>query len=278
MQAHAMLTTQEAARLVGVSVSTLKRWADDGLVPIIRTPGGHRRIERHALDHFIAELSHEADEGWLETLLTGNAFLIEAAVLSARARLGDYASVTDEIARSLVAMGDAWERGEIAIADEHRATESLSRVVAKVGAGLPVAPSAPVCVLAAIDDEEHTLGLALAELAARESGLDTVWLGRRTPVAEIERIVRDDSLDVAVVAVSASSVQTGAAARRRLAKVADRLARACARRGAALALGGRGGWPDRAQGAERIESFRAFAERIADWRADVAGARRRATG
>lgn len=39
------LTTSEAAALVGVSVPTIRMWADSGRVPCHRTPGGHRRFE-----------------------------------------------------------------------------------------------------------------------------------------------------------------------------------------------------------------------------------------
>ncbi len=34
----------EAAAIAGVSVSTLRRWADEGRLPSFRTPGGHRRF------------------------------------------------------------------------------------------------------------------------------------------------------------------------------------------------------------------------------------------
>src|SRR5947209_20567617 len=43
----------EAAALTGLSVSTLRRWADEGRLPSYRTQGGHRRFRvedlRHAL-------------------------------------------------------------------------------------------------------------------------------------------------------------------------------------------------------------------------------------
>jgi len=34
-----------AAAIAGVSVSTLRRWADEGRLPSFRTPGGHRRFK-----------------------------------------------------------------------------------------------------------------------------------------------------------------------------------------------------------------------------------------
>ena len=39
------MTASEAAALVGVSVATIRGWADAGLIPAHRTIGGHRRFE-----------------------------------------------------------------------------------------------------------------------------------------------------------------------------------------------------------------------------------------
>lgn len=39
----------EASRLLGISPGTLRRWADEGRVPVFTTPGGHRRFPRQAL-------------------------------------------------------------------------------------------------------------------------------------------------------------------------------------------------------------------------------------
>lgn len=40
----AALGLSEAAAMAGVSISTLRRWADEGRIPSFRTPGGHRRF------------------------------------------------------------------------------------------------------------------------------------------------------------------------------------------------------------------------------------------
>ncbi len=47
-----LMTPAEVARLFRVSVTTVTKWARSGLLPSVRTLGGHRRFERRdVLDH-----------------------------------------------------------------------------------------------------------------------------------------------------------------------------------------------------------------------------------
>ena len=50
------LTTSEAARYLGVSLSTIRRWTDMGHLKAYRTPGGQRRFSREQLDEFLTSL------------------------------------------------------------------------------------------------------------------------------------------------------------------------------------------------------------------------------
>jgi excisionase family DNA binding protein len=47
------LTLGEAARFLGVDVTTLRGWADAGKVPAFRTPGGHRRFDPAHLEALV---------------------------------------------------------------------------------------------------------------------------------------------------------------------------------------------------------------------------------
>lgn len=47
------LTTSQAARHLGVSLSTIRRWSDLGYLQGYRTPGGQRRFSVDQLDSFI---------------------------------------------------------------------------------------------------------------------------------------------------------------------------------------------------------------------------------
>ena len=48
----------EACRLLGVSPSTVRRWADTGMVRTFVTPGGHRRFSRAGLESLLPRPAH----------------------------------------------------------------------------------------------------------------------------------------------------------------------------------------------------------------------------
>ena len=50
------LTTSQAARHLGVSLSTIRRWSDLGYLQGYRTPGGQRRFSPAQLDAFVSSL------------------------------------------------------------------------------------------------------------------------------------------------------------------------------------------------------------------------------
>ena len=56
----------EAARVLAVHPNTLRKWADEGLVPHIKLPSGYRRFSRTELERFQRSLQvgdEEDEEG-----------------------------------------------------------------------------------------------------------------------------------------------------------------------------------------------------------------------
>ena len=49
------LTTREAARLLGIAVSTAQKWIENGVLPAWKTPGGHRRVRLSAVSALLRE-------------------------------------------------------------------------------------------------------------------------------------------------------------------------------------------------------------------------------
>lgn len=51
-----VFTSSQAARYLGVSLATVRRWADAGHLSCYRTPGDQRRFSRQQLDEFLSSL------------------------------------------------------------------------------------------------------------------------------------------------------------------------------------------------------------------------------
>ena len=98
------LTTSEAARHLGVSLSTIRRWSDLGYLRGYRTPGGQRRFSIEQLDEFIESLQSggpmrraaepEIDE---PTFTADTAFRVERATPAA-AELSELAAQAPDLA------------------------------------------------------------------------------------------------------------------------------------------------------------------------------------
>lgn len=50
------LSVSQVADRLGVSIGTVRRWADDGYLDGFRTPGGQRRFNSEQVDTFVASL------------------------------------------------------------------------------------------------------------------------------------------------------------------------------------------------------------------------------
>jgi len=58
-----ILTTREAAQLLGVAVSTIQIWMESGALPAWKTPGGHRRVRLSAVRQLQAQQRDGAATG-----------------------------------------------------------------------------------------------------------------------------------------------------------------------------------------------------------------------
>ena len=254
-----MLTTTEAAEAGAVAPSTIKRWADQGILPFSRTAGGHRRFERFAIERLLREQTVSVSSGdpaataWVRCLAGARRHEIDGRLLEAKARLGSWWRVADELALALAEMGNQWEYGRLTVADEHVASDALARALARVGDALPIRLDGPKCLLACAGEDEHTLGLSLAELCLRELCWTPLWLGRRTPVDEVVRLVRGGQVVMVVLSASAH-LRDEEALRATTAEVGE----ACKESGVSLLLGGQGAWPAQRSFGVRVTSFAAF--------------------
>jgi excisionase family DNA binding protein len=235
-----LVSAGEAARRLGVAPITIQRWVDSGVLNAERTPGGHRRIYVTELRRLIAESRPKELSGpladWLNVLRSGDPIRVKSALLTAKDKHGNWASVADEVASAIAELGREWEAGRCHIFEEHAATETLRRGLALCTAELRLAPDAPRAVLFAVEGERHTLGLLLAELVLADEGWRCVWLGEALPSEELQPLTEGVSPDLLIVSASSCApAKTVQRYQRELMRTANK-------NGIALALAGGGPW------------------------------------
>lgn len=86
----------------------------------------------------------------------------------------------------LLALGDAWQRGELRVYEEHFASERVREFLTRQWRGLSGgARTARALVLATPPGELHVLGLHMAAWVVALAGVRVVFLGASTPMAEL---------------------------------------------------------------------------------------------
>lgn len=138
------------------------------------------------------------------------------------------------ITPALRAVGDLWAAGELSVAEEHLATEIALRVVALEREVYRVARRRPavLVLLAAVEGEQHVVGLRMAGSLLEHAGYEVVQLGPSVPVSDLAAMVRRRA--PAVVGLSTTMPSTGAQLAEAVAALGE------ARPATAIVVGGTG--------------------------------------
>lgn len=257
------LTSREAARLLGVSEASVKRWADSGLLPTVKTGGGHRRFRPEDVAVFRRERLHETGrpaartlaesrdtrEGKLggaakrkaagqlyDSLLAGRGE--EAAAILIKLHLGGsrIAELADLVlCPAMRRVGDLWYRGEISVAKEHVASRAALEALAALRASLhPDETHGKMAVCCAVEEDFHELPVHLAALTLEAHGWEVVNLGTSTPFFALSEAV--ERFTPRLVCVAATILDGLDRAAREYAE----LGTTARRFGASIVLGGAG--------------------------------------
>jgi excisionase family DNA binding protein len=183
---------QEAADRLGVHYMTVYRYVRTGRLPAVKA-AGEWLVERAAVDRLRAGQRGRARMGtprraWarsrmLGRLLAGDevgAWLVVEAALASGAEPAEVH--LELLVPALQAVGDGWERGEITVADEHRASAVARRIIGRLGPRFtrPGRKRGTV-VLGAVAGERHEIPGAIVADHLRAAGFEVVELGADTP-------------------------------------------------------------------------------------------------
>ena len=251
-----LLSTVDVGKLAGVGPTAVKRWADQGVLPCVKTAGGHRRFERREVQKFLEATRGSSAASFVDLLLQTDGLGVEARLLTERSRLGSWLAVVEMLGGALAELGQRWRAGRVTILQEHLASERLARALARISDAMPLQPGAPRCILACAEGDRHALGLSLVEVALREAGWATLWAGQDTPASDLAEVAQAGGAEM--IAVSASSATTDAEGLRRQAEL---IGEACAKAGVTLGLGGGGAWPEAPTHGHRFRAIGPFVAR-----------------
>jgi methylmalonyl-CoA mutase cobalamin-binding subunit len=100
------------------------------------------------------------------------------------------------------AVGEAWMSGEVEVFEEHLYTEQVQALLRQAIATLPADAGAPRILLTTLPEEQHGLGLLMAEALLALDGAACVSLGTQTPLFDIALAARSQQADVVALSLS----------------------------------------------------------------------------
>jgi excisionase family DNA binding protein len=227
-----VLSTADVARLFNVTETTVKRWADEGTLKCQKTPGGHRKFPMRYVVEFSTEHHYEPVGALTLTGDDAMAWTIETAVLRR-----DYAVLQKVFVEKALSpdqtdlfhyfsylyqhhiqlwemydlilmpgmgeIGERWQRGEITIGHEHRASYEVLDALARLQGQVHIRErSGHSVVCACVEEELHEIGLRAASYLFESEGWKVHYLGARTPVQSLIAVARELRPDAVCISVT----------------------------------------------------------------------------
>ena len=196
-------TTSAVADALGVSVSTVKRWVDEGILPAYRTVGGHRRLRGEhvisavrdrllpyrnlsALDPLIRPTPvSRLNRQFIRALQQGDGSRVRQLLLEVHRSGMSFASMADEvIAPVMTEVGHGWQSGRLDVFEEHRATQLCQAALYELKSQSSAAQTRrnPLALGGGPKGDPYVIANLLAELVLLETGWNVVNLGPNTPM------------------------------------------------------------------------------------------------
>lgn len=204
-----LVSPKQVARAIGVSESSLKRWCDRGLIPTIRTAGGHRKLPVNAVLQFLkssgrqlvepdvlglpATVGHgegtlrRAKERLRKSLVEGDELACRQIVFDLYLANNPLSVICDDvIAEAFHEIGELWDCGAVEVYEERMSCEICLRILHELRNAIPpVKPDGPVAIGGTLDGDLYTLQTTMAELVLRNQGWNATSLGNSLPFATL---------------------------------------------------------------------------------------------
>lgn len=146
-------------------------------------------------------------EEWLRGLKDNRTEVLRRSLEDHLLRHGLASTIEDFISPTSMAVGQAWLLGELSVFQEHLHTEIVQSVLREALAVLDKqtvpAPHAPRVLLTTLPDEQHAMGLLMAECFLALERCERFPLGACTPLTDVVNAARQLKVDVVALSFSA---------------------------------------------------------------------------
>jgi len=219
-----LLSVSSVARRLGVAPATLRTWARRyGIGPSSHEAGSHRKycpedlakltVMRRLISAGVApadaaeqaknhegevimeeftSLCRECDET-IDAIYNAadslDSLFVETMLRNEIAENGIISAWQEVFVPVLIQVGSAWEKSGKGVEVEHMLTEILKRVLRESSSDIVVPLNARPVLLASVGEELHSLALHALAAALAERGIETHFLGARTPVEALSSMV-----------------------------------------------------------------------------------------
>jgi MerR family transcriptional regulator, light-induced transcriptional regulator len=220
-----LLSPKQVARAIGVSESSLKRWCDQGLIPTVRTAGGHRRLPISGVLNYLRSSKQElvapqllglpatsgktgrvVDRGRDQlsvALLAGDEGLCRQIVFDLWLAGQSLSTLCDQaIAAAFTDIGDQWACHEADVYQERRACEVMLRLLHEIRMGLPPGDPQWKAIGGTIEGDQYTLPTTMVEAILQDAGWESRSLGSSLPFASLATAIRETRPRLIWVSVS----------------------------------------------------------------------------
>jgi excisionase family DNA binding protein len=273
------LSPRQFAAAIGVSESSIRRWADCGRIKISRTAGGHRKIAREEAIRFVHENSANVVRPDLleisepkhrrqrveafamqfdqvaEVLENGDAELFFGLITGMYVNGVSAAEICDGVLRhAMHRIGQRWPDDDRGILIEHRATsiclDGLNRLRSSF---VKPASKRVVATGGAPGNDPYILPSLMATTVLADVGFEVVNLGPNTPFDVLYKSAKDAGAKLIWAAMTSPLPKTRV--ERDLENLVDRL-----RGQAHVVLGGRASRRYRTKSADNLHVFSSMSE------------------
>ena len=194
-----------------VSESTIKRWADSGMIKCRKTIGGHRKFDFDSVVEFenrsglvvravqaerAAEIDVEIEEllarpdfpelarRYRQVAMAGKHHCVSELLIRAYLRGFSLATISEEIIRpALDEVGEMWRAGKTRVFEEHMASRVTSQALADLHEIIEKKESqGRLALVGCPDGEIHQLGSEVVRYLLEGEGWTVIYLGPFTPI------------------------------------------------------------------------------------------------